>query len=206
MEVTLTIHSVEGTREVPMQGTRLTLGRTGDADVVINDSSLSRVHASINRDGDRVWIVDEGSTHGTSVNGTGVPATGSPLADNDEVYLGNTTVVVKFRTGSGHDAAKPSENGTASPDARRLPVALIAAAASIVIILFAAIIVGLAYRSGENEPITVRKYNPANDNETTTNSDANTKASPSGTASPAFSPDAADNTSERDVSVAPTKL
>src|SRR5215813_7029069 len=156
MEVTLTIHSVEGAREVLLQGSRLTLGRTGDADVIINDSSLSRVHASINRDGDRLWIIDEGSTHGTSVNGIAVPATGSPLADNDEVYLGNTTVVVNFRPGSGHESALPGENATASPDARRLPVPLIAAAASIVIILFAAIIVGLAYRSGENEQITVK--------------------------------------------------
>ncbi len=68
MEVTLIIHSVDGAREVPLTGSRLTLGRTEPADVVINDQSLSRVHASINRDGDRVWIIDEGSTNGSLVN------------------------------------------------------------------------------------------------------------------------------------------
>ena len=73
MEVTLIIHSVDGAREVPVPGSRLTLGRTEPADVVINDHSLSRVHASINRDGDRVWIIDEGSTNGSLVNGAAVP-------------------------------------------------------------------------------------------------------------------------------------
>ena len=97
MEVTLIIHSVDGAREVPLTGSRLTLGRAEPADVVINDQSLSRVHASINRDGDRVWIIDEGSTNGSLVNGAAVPASGTPLRDGDEIYLGNTTVVVSFR-------------------------------------------------------------------------------------------------------------
>ena len=96
MEVTLIIHSVDGAREVPLTGSRLTLGRAEPADVVINDQSLSRVHASLNRDGDRVWIIDEGSTNGSLVNGATVPASGTPLRDGDEIYLGNTTVVVSF--------------------------------------------------------------------------------------------------------------
>ena len=202
MEVTLTIHSVEGAREVPLQGNRLTLGRTDAADVVINDSSLSRVHASINRDGDRVWIVDEGSKNGTSVNGTPVPATGTPLRDHDEVYLGNTTVVVTLGPGTSHDAVRATVAG--APDARRLPMPLIAASAGIVIIVLAAIIVGLAYRSNDNKRITVRKYDPANENETSTITDSNNNPSPSG--SPVTSPAVRDDTVERDVSVAPAKL
>src|SRR5207248_11288515 len=94
MEVTLIIHSVDGAREVPLTGSRLTLGRAEPADLVINDQSLSRVHASINRDGDRVWIIDEGSTNGSLVNGAAVPASGTPLRDGDEIYLGHTPVVV----------------------------------------------------------------------------------------------------------------
>ena len=90
MEVTLIIHSVDGAREVPLSGSRLTLGRTEPADLVINDQSLSRVHASINRDGDRVWIIDEGSTNGSLVNGAAVPASGTPLRDGDEIYRAAT--------------------------------------------------------------------------------------------------------------------
>src|SRR5438046_5059207 len=96
MKVTLIIHSVDGAREVPLPGSRLTLGRTEPADLVINDQSLSRVHASINRVGDRVWIIDEGSTNGSIVNGATVPASGTPLRDGDEIYLGTTTLVVTF--------------------------------------------------------------------------------------------------------------
>jgi len=199
MEVTLTIHAVEGTREVPLQGNRLTLGRTDAADVVISDSSLSRVHASINRDGDRVWITDEGSTHGTMVNGAPVPPTGTPLRNHDEVYLGNTTVVVNLGPGKAERETVP-----AIPDARRLPRSLIAASAGIVIIVLAAIIVGLAYRGNDNERITVRTYDATNDNHTSTNSDSNNNPSPS--ISPVTNQDIRDDTSQRDISVAPAKL
>src|ERR1051326_5323894 len=96
MEVSLIIHSVAGAREVPLTRSRLTLGRTDAADVEIDDQSLSRVHASVNRDDDRVWIIDEGSTNGTLVNGTPVPPSGKPLRDGDEIYLGNPTIVVSF--------------------------------------------------------------------------------------------------------------
>src|SRR5438105_9653804 len=103
MEVPVIIHSSDGATEGPLTGSRLTLGRAEPADVVINDQSLSRVHASINRDGDRVWIIDEGSTNGSLVNGAAVPAFGTPLRDGDEIYLGNTTIVVSFSQGVRSD-------------------------------------------------------------------------------------------------------
>ena len=159
MEVTLIIHSVDGAREVPLTGSRLSLGRTEPADVVINDQSLSRVHASINRDGDRVWIIDEGSTNGSLVNGAPVPASGTPLRDGDEIYLGNTTVVVAFSQ-SVSAGLSPAENAqVAAPVSAGLPMPFIAGAASLVIILFAAIVIGLAYRNNnDNGQITVKKY------------------------------------------------
>jgi len=202
MDVTLTIHSVEGAREVPLAGNRLTLGRTDAADVVINDSSLSRIHASINRDGDRVWIVDEGSTNGTAVNGTPVPAEGTPLRDRDEVYLGHTTVVINLGPGDSPDAVE--ETVVAAQDARRLPLTLIAASAGIVVIVLAAIIVGLAYRPNDSERITVRKYDSPSDNQTPINNDSNNTSSPP--ASPVNSPDVPDETSQRDVSVTTARL
>src|SRR5215831_20043691 len=112
MDVTLTIHSVEGAREVPLPGTRLTVGRTNASDVVINDSSLSHVHASINREGDRLWVIDEGSMNGTSVNGTPVQPEGAPLKDGDEIYLGETTIVVHLQQATGGDSG-PDEGAMA---------------------------------------------------------------------------------------------
>src|SRR6266571_4125342 len=158
MEVTLIIHSVHGAREVPLTGSRLTLGRAEPADVVINDQSLSRVHASINRDGDRVWIIDEGSTNGSLVNGAAVPASGTPLRDDDEIYLGNTTVVVSFSQSVSTDLS-PAEGLQVTAPARGLPMPVIAGVASLAIILFAAIVIGLAFRNNnDNGQITVKKY------------------------------------------------
>src|SRR3989454_8442471 len=122
MEVTLIIHSVEGAREVPLTGSRLTLGRAEPADVVINDQSLSRVHASINRDGDRVWIIDEGSTNGSLVNGAAVPASGTPLRDGDEIYLGNTTVVVNFSQSVSADLSPADAAPVAASTSSGLPM------------------------------------------------------------------------------------
>src|SRR5215471_6280086 len=113
MDVTLTIHSVEGARDVPLSGSRLTLGRTDASDLVINDSNLSRVHASVNRDGDRVWVIDEGSMNGTSVNGAPVAPEGTPLNDGDEIYLGETTIVVHLQQ-QITATARPDEATTAA--------------------------------------------------------------------------------------------
>lgn len=163
MEVTLRIHSIEGTSEVPFTSNRLTLGRTDAADVVINDSGLSRVHASLNREGDSVWVIDEGSTNGTFVNGAPVPPTGSVVKDGDEIDLGETSVVVVF-TESAMVASPPfptSPHGRQNPSTL-LPAPVIAAAAGVVIILLAAILIGLAVRSGSDPgQLTVRKYGGA---------------------------------------------
>ncbi len=209
MEVTLTIHSVEGAREVLLTATRLTLGRTDAADVVINDSSLSSVHASINRDGDRVWIIDEGSTNGSSVNGEPVPPAGTPLADGDEVYLGNTTIVVNFVQSSSVDITLAGDAAAAPPGAGGPGMPVIAATAGVVIILFTVIVIGLAYRSNrESERITVKKYSMSNDNEDSTNTTVSSSQSPSASSvatSPGTTPDAPDNSPKTESSVAPTK-
>ncbi len=97
MQVTLNIYSGSETRQVPLEGARLTLGRGEAASLVLNDDGLSRVHASIHRDGERVWVLDEGSTNGTFVNGAPVPGVGTPINDGDEISVGNeTTIVVSF--------------------------------------------------------------------------------------------------------------
>jgi hypothetical protein len=48
---------------------RITIGRTTNNDVVINDSSVSRLHAYVRRDGDKWVIADAGSKNGTRLAG-----------------------------------------------------------------------------------------------------------------------------------------
>src|SRR6185312_7592386 len=92
VEVKLTIYSATDSREFQMTGDQVSLGR-GDVTLKLNDDGLSRLHATIYRDGDRVWILDEGSTNGTSVNGALVLPAGLPLKDGDEIAIGNDTAI-----------------------------------------------------------------------------------------------------------------
>lgn len=94
LEVTLTVRSRLGARSVLLTEPRLTIGRGDAAMLSIDDPGLSRVHASINSDVGKVWILDEGSINGSFVNGEAVPSTGRPLADGDEITIGNDTIIL----------------------------------------------------------------------------------------------------------------
>jgi pSer/pThr/pTyr-binding forkhead associated (FHA) protein len=92
-EVTLTIHSLQGASRVSLAEGRLTIGRGADVDVSIDDDGLSRLHATVYREGDRVWIVDENSTNGCLINNAPATSEGTPLADGDKIRLGNYTTI-----------------------------------------------------------------------------------------------------------------
>ncbi|MDX1616339.1 MAG: FHA domain-containing protein [Candidatus Promineifilaceae bacterium] len=73
------------------------LGRSGkQADIVFKeDSTVSRLHATIAREGSDYRIFDEQSTSGTYVNEQRVPPHGLQLVDGDEIRLG--AVRLRFR-------------------------------------------------------------------------------------------------------------
>jgi hypothetical protein len=90
---TLSIHIVAGPgagARVPISGQRVTIGRLSSCNVTIEDSTVSREHAALVRRGDRWWVVDLGSTNGTSVNG--VQAAEQPVAVGDRIELGDAVV------------------------------------------------------------------------------------------------------------------
>jgi hypothetical protein len=69
-----------------LRAPRVTIGRHPDADIFLDDVTVSRDHAAILREGDTYTIVDEGSLNGTFVNrrrGERVV-----LADGDELQIG----------------------------------------------------------------------------------------------------------------------
>jgi pSer/pThr/pTyr-binding forkhead associated (FHA) protein len=68
----------------------VTIGRLSSCSVTIEDSTVSREHAALVRRGDRWWVVDLGSTNGTSVNG--VQAAEQPVAVGDRIELGDAVV------------------------------------------------------------------------------------------------------------------
>ncbi|HEX8558014.1 MAG TPA: FHA domain-containing protein [Pyrinomonadaceae bacterium] len=125
MEITLIIHSGGGVRELRAAGDRLVIGR-GEGGVqtsgrlLLEDPGLDARHLSINRDGDRVWVLDENSSGGTLLNGRPVPPRGAPLADGDQIFAGEqTTIVVRISGG-----AAPLKSATRAPheDAAARPI------------------------------------------------------------------------------------
>ena len=76
-----------GGERVTVGDEALTIGRLAECDVVLTDSSVSRRHAEVRREGSDFVLVDLGSTNGTKVNGAGVKE--RRLADGDEIAVGS---------------------------------------------------------------------------------------------------------------------
>jgi pSer/pThr/pTyr-binding forkhead associated (FHA) protein len=68
--------AIGSSRTLAPPDSRLTVGRGDEADWVILDEELSRVHAVLVRTWDGVRVLDLGSKNGTTVDGVAVPATG----------------------------------------------------------------------------------------------------------------------------------
>jgi pSer/pThr/pTyr-binding forkhead associated (FHA) protein len=70
------------------------LGRSPDADLVLDDETVSRRHAVLRGDRDGLELEDLGSSNGTNINGN--PMVGSlSLLDGDVVTFGSATCLVK---------------------------------------------------------------------------------------------------------------
>jgi len=88
---------------IPLERDSVTIGRALDADIRLNDSRASRLHAQIvadKTDGSncaRFRVIDLGSTNGTFVNrGRRLrPGERHPLQDGDEIIVGKT--FLRFR-------------------------------------------------------------------------------------------------------------
>ncbi len=106
LEISLTYSTAEGSREISIERDRTTFGR-GDADCRLNDDGLSRIHATVYRDGDNVWIVDENSTNGSFVNNQKVSGSGTILKNGDQIKIGNHTKMI-VKISDGKTAAQPS--------------------------------------------------------------------------------------------------
>lgn len=78
-------------REVPVERESAVVGRGSDAHIRIEDAGVSRRHAEVRREGDEVFLVDLGSTNGTTVNGRAVERI--RLTPGDRISMGRTVLV-----------------------------------------------------------------------------------------------------------------
>jgi hypothetical protein len=105
---------VQAAAIVPL-ASRTTIGKVG-TDVVIDDRTVSRLHASIEQVNGGWLIEDLGSRNGTFVNGDRIHASRA-IHDGDEIRLG--AVRVRFRDGITDDRSATSPLATAPPVSRR---------------------------------------------------------------------------------------
>jgi PAS domain S-box-containing protein len=85
-----------------LSGAEVTVGRSPDATIRVEDPGLSRLHLRISRRPDGVYVAqDLGSTNGTFVKGVSVRSV--PLVEGDRIQLGTAT---EFLFGARSEAAE----------------------------------------------------------------------------------------------------
>src|SRR4029453_529528 len=91
--LTLILPASCGNKTVEIDAKRVSIGRTPENDLVIDDPSLSRRHALIENIGDAFTVTDCGSSNGTLVNGRQVSVP-TELADWDVLTFGAVSDVL----------------------------------------------------------------------------------------------------------------
>ncbi len=86
--------------ELVLDADLVSLGRSHENQVVVADPRASRRHALIQREGDRFWLEDLGSTNGTYHNGARVRER-TPLQDGDRIRIGASEFTFHLRPGAG---------------------------------------------------------------------------------------------------------
>lgn len=77
--------------EFPVTTTPVTVGRTPDNDIVIDNTLVSRHHLKIVQEGTQYIVEDLGSGNGTLLNGQAIVK--EPLRDQDAISIGKHTLV-----------------------------------------------------------------------------------------------------------------
>ena len=84
----------ESDRAFELRTDRMTIGRSRESDILLDDPAVSRVHAIVTRDAAGTYcLVDQDSANGTLVNSQ--PISEHVLEDGDEIQIG--LLVLAFR-------------------------------------------------------------------------------------------------------------
>jgi hypothetical protein len=89
---------------------RTVIGRGSDADITVDDSSISRKHVEILWDGKRAEVNDLGSTNGSLLNGERVDQ--APLAPDSVIDIGRTHIVFRVLAQAPGSTRSPDQKGT----------------------------------------------------------------------------------------------
>ncbi|HCA56426.1 MAG TPA: hypothetical protein DEP46_00430 [Blastocatellia bacterium] len=110
--MTFAIDGATNTKRAPISpGARLSIGRTGENDIALGHTSVSKFHASLVCDGEmNLSIADTGSTNGTFVNGTRISyGKATPVKPGDELGFGSVKAAIKVLERPAEIKPAPSE-------------------------------------------------------------------------------------------------
>ncbi|HRH45024.1 MAG TPA: FHA domain-containing protein, partial [Pyrinomonadaceae bacterium] len=161
MEVVLICSTSEGSEEIRLQdNSQISFGRSSEADHRLADDGLSRLHSTVFREGDNIWVIDENSTNGTFVNGEKVLSGGTPLHNADRIKIGNyTDIKVKFvqpekpqtqTVGKSTQTISASKSSPTISLSALLPIAIISF--GLLLIAGSALFIGYVIISRNSEP------------------------------------------------------
>jgi len=195
LEVFLTYPTPEGSREIAVEGEKMSFGRGSEADYRFNDDGLSRLNSTIYRDGERVWIVDENSTNGTSVNGERVQASGTPLRNGDSIKIGHYTNLIvrmneKQAAQSSNYINNPQKNIAATDSSMGFPMLIPLAITGFALLIIGVSAIFIGYKVfGSSDSAVVYKTDDSFDAaEDSVSDDEENKNKPQKTPKPEKSP------------------
>jgi pSer/pThr/pTyr-binding forkhead associated (FHA) protein len=92
-------------RKYAINADSIVLGRSADADILVDDTGVSRRHLEIITRGETVMAVDLGSTNGFYVNDRKVDGS-TVLRDGDRITMGRVTMVFRKLPARNHGGAQ----------------------------------------------------------------------------------------------------
>jgi len=116
---TLHISGPFGTKTVTVE-TELTIGRTEQASVALDDSGLSRINTTFFVDEGELLVADENSTNGTFLNGERIEGRPRIVKDGDRLKLGTYT---EIRAEIGAAQKKSTDQAEQARSSQSMPTA-----------------------------------------------------------------------------------
>ena len=106
-EVSLWLIASDG-RSYELNKGSLTIGRSSQRDIVLNDKKVSRKHAFLKFDGRNCMVYDEGSNNGTFVNDRPVTRSGMPFRTGDRLRVGQTVFSLDYKRQDASPTFRPA--------------------------------------------------------------------------------------------------